>query len=958
MKTGALILGCLTFLVVATVQAVEFVINDFDLIPDENDRLASPGWLSSGDYEFVEDAEVGRKVVQVSSTDYVSQNGLYQCVQVDGTEPFPLVAIAESQGANVNGLSTSQYSLYLDVTFTDDTHLWGSNSPFPRGSNPWTERVVVVNPTKPIKRVCIHLNFREHVGSAKFKNVRLLDGRDYPCYVNNGGCHWLAPCVHESIGVSSCGDCPSGFEGSGDSECTDIDECATNNGDCGDHVQCDNSFGSHTCAACLHGYVGDRWIGCYSIAEHGYLINSRFDEDKTAWVMAETNASCGITDGVVEATVSASETSDFSLFQCTTINQQTAEPIYIAAESAVVSKVEPWEYEVSNLWALHATFTKNDGLSETGVSYQYDGSVSGMQLAQMIHKSSEPVKELCAWVRVQGGLGSFQFDNFRAQVLKVTNSECRGQCVAGADCYNFFGDFRCCSAPPSGEMDVDHWDTCDEAYLDSIDLSVATGDVTMAFNKYTRSYTVDVDFPIESISIVAKKTTFPDATVTIDGVTAVESSKTLTVGANVIVVQIHEGLALGSYTITVNRSVADAKDGYSVLFTTLDFSKLNFGWPTISNWHGTYMQARQHCSDNGLQLCTRQAVRSMLKDGFELCTWLWTDDPYTGAQVVIPRQTHSPHCDGLPTERLPGIWNGFWRKRLYNGAICCPGGNMHADAQTMTMTPGDMEPSFFGSYYSYELTVGSQATSIYLTGLPLYGSTKITVNGEAAGGAVPLVAGGETTAYLTATTDIGVEQKYKVIVLRSETTQSSGELSGLSVGGVALTPGFSPSVYEYVARVKYPASNIQVTGTGAGGSTVRINGGSATATLNPTQSNTYVHVEAKDQDLPVLPTTYTVKLHLYVDIEIDWTPVTWSGAAGICTAKGKHVCSRTEVDLAAKDGFDTCDWAWAGTASDHFGAVSRTQHADGCDGLKPEQAPAVYTLPKEDTQELFTLCCA
>jgi hypothetical protein len=76
----------------------------------------------------------------------------------------------------------------------------------------------------------------------------------YPCY-DNGGCDWQVSCTETEAGTVSCGPCPEGFSGSGETTCTDIDECATDNGGCDPLRACINLQGGRFCDACPAGYV-------------------------------------------------------------------------------------------------------------------------------------------------------------------------------------------------------------------------------------------------------------------------------------------------------------------------------------------------------------------------------------------------------------------------------------------------------------------------------------------------------------------------------------------------------------------------------------------------------------------------------------------------------------------------------------------------------------------------------
>ncbi|KAK3242355.1 hypothetical protein CYMTET_47974 [Cymbomonas tetramitiformis] len=85
------------------------------------------------------------------------------------------------------------------------------------------------------------------------------------CSVNNGGC-WVGAGAASGFDVSCtqselgpvCGECPTGYEGSGDTGCTDIDGCTP--APCFPGVECADvpapNLG-YTCAGCPEGYRGD-----------------------------------------------------------------------------------------------------------------------------------------------------------------------------------------------------------------------------------------------------------------------------------------------------------------------------------------------------------------------------------------------------------------------------------------------------------------------------------------------------------------------------------------------------------------------------------------------------------------------------------------------------------------------------------------------------------------------------
>jgi hypothetical protein len=79
-------------------------------------------------------------------------------------------------------------------------------------------------------------------------------------------CHALTTCTNNAGGFM-CGNCPSGYTGTGLTGCTDINECATNNGGCDPLTACDNTIGGRTCGNCPAGYTGNGETGCVDVNE-------------------------------------------------------------------------------------------------------------------------------------------------------------------------------------------------------------------------------------------------------------------------------------------------------------------------------------------------------------------------------------------------------------------------------------------------------------------------------------------------------------------------------------------------------------------------------------------------------------------------------------------------------------------------------------------------------------------
>jgi len=91
-----------------------------------------------------------------NASDAQVQRGVSQTVQLKQTKPEPIVAVAWSRADAVGGGRDSNYSLYLDLVYSDDSPLWGQVAPFNVGTHDWEKAQVVVFPEKPVKSVSFH----------------------------------------------------------------------------------------------------------------------------------------------------------------------------------------------------------------------------------------------------------------------------------------------------------------------------------------------------------------------------------------------------------------------------------------------------------------------------------------------------------------------------------------------------------------------------------------------------------------------------------------------------------------------------------------------------------------------------------------------------------------------------------------------------------------------------------
>lgn len=118
-------------------------------------------------------AREGDVFVCDNGVDSAAQRGASQTVTLNQKRAEPIVASAWSKAEGVGGGRNSDYSLYLDLTYTDGTPLWGQVDTFSVGSGYWEKAQVFVFPEKPVRSVSFHMLLRRHAGRALFRDPEL-----------------------------------------------------------------------------------------------------------------------------------------------------------------------------------------------------------------------------------------------------------------------------------------------------------------------------------------------------------------------------------------------------------------------------------------------------------------------------------------------------------------------------------------------------------------------------------------------------------------------------------------------------------------------------------------------------------------------------------------------------------------------------------------------------------------
>jgi len=108
-----------------------------------------------------------------NGSDARAQRGVSQTVVLNQEKAEPIIAAAWSKAQAVGGTRDSDYSLYLDLQYTDGTPLWGQIDSWRAGTHDWEKAQVIIFPEKPVASVSFHMLLRGHAGKAWFRDPEL-----------------------------------------------------------------------------------------------------------------------------------------------------------------------------------------------------------------------------------------------------------------------------------------------------------------------------------------------------------------------------------------------------------------------------------------------------------------------------------------------------------------------------------------------------------------------------------------------------------------------------------------------------------------------------------------------------------------------------------------------------------------------------------------------------------------
>ena len=138
---------------------------------NQNNLLKDDAWRPyQSAFPFRRDGEA---FICDNGADVNAKGGVSQAVVLNQSFAQPILASVWSKAEGVGGQRDADYSLYLDLVYTDGEPLWGQIAAFKVGTHDWQRAEVRVFPAKPVKEVYFHMLLRSHSGKASFKRPQL-----------------------------------------------------------------------------------------------------------------------------------------------------------------------------------------------------------------------------------------------------------------------------------------------------------------------------------------------------------------------------------------------------------------------------------------------------------------------------------------------------------------------------------------------------------------------------------------------------------------------------------------------------------------------------------------------------------------------------------------------------------------------------------------------------------------
>ncbi|MBC7287580.1 MAG: discoidin domain-containing protein, partial [Armatimonadetes bacterium] len=139
-------------------------------------ELTLAPWSPVGDGASIDTPGRGGagQCLKVTATREGQYVGATQQVALNHDRPRPIVVSGWSRAKGVTGEPDKDYSIYVDVYYTDGSALYGNTFNFACGTHDWQFGEVRIEPQKPIRVVNVYLLMRgKHTGTAWFDDIHV-----------------------------------------------------------------------------------------------------------------------------------------------------------------------------------------------------------------------------------------------------------------------------------------------------------------------------------------------------------------------------------------------------------------------------------------------------------------------------------------------------------------------------------------------------------------------------------------------------------------------------------------------------------------------------------------------------------------------------------------------------------------------------------------------------------------
>ncbi len=136
---------------------------------------ASDYWYAWGAAYAVDSAvyKDGSKSITCSNSTATAQCGAYQSLVLNRSDTYPIRISGWSKSSNASGAKNTDYALYADITYQDNTTLFGEALGFETGTHDWEYTEFYIDPEKPVKIVTLYVLFRNKTGQVWFDNIKV-----------------------------------------------------------------------------------------------------------------------------------------------------------------------------------------------------------------------------------------------------------------------------------------------------------------------------------------------------------------------------------------------------------------------------------------------------------------------------------------------------------------------------------------------------------------------------------------------------------------------------------------------------------------------------------------------------------------------------------------------------------------------------------------------------------------